>query len=81
MKKKCISKFEILENNFLKEPTKYAEYVMGLTEKLHNLGLNMIASADKGNDGLSAVKFNSMISGVKFMWQIPPRICYSIHDG
>lgn len=26
---KCISKFEKLENDFLKEPTKFAEYVMG----------------------------------------------------
>ena len=39
---KCISKFEKLENDFLKEPTKFAEYVMGLTDELHNLGLKMI---------------------------------------
>lgn len=38
----CISKFEKLEDNFLKEPTKFAEYVMGLTDELHNLGLKMI---------------------------------------
>ena len=31
---------------------------------------DMIASADKGNADSGAVKFNSMISGVKFMWQI-----------
>ena len=49
---KCISKFEILENNFLKEPTKFAEYVMGLAEELHNLGLKMIQEtlAKDGNN-------------------------------
>ena len=31
-KKKCISKFEQLEDDFMKEPTKLAEYVFGLTE-------------------------------------------------
>lgn len=39
---KCISIFEKLEDDFLKEPTKFAEYVMGLTEELHKLGLEMI---------------------------------------
>ena len=29
---KCISKFEQLEDDFMKEPTKLAEYVFGLTE-------------------------------------------------
>lgn len=39
---KCISKFENLEDKFLKDPTKMAEYVIGLTEELHQLGLHMI---------------------------------------
>lgn len=38
----CIKRFENLENNFLKEPQKLAEYVLGLTEELHSLGLKMI---------------------------------------
>lgn len=39
---KCISKFEQLEDDFMKEPTKLAEYVFGLTDELHKLGLEMI---------------------------------------
>ena len=39
---KCIKKFEKLEDEFMKEPTKLAEYVLGLTEELHKLGLEMI---------------------------------------
>lgn len=39
---KCIKKFEKLEDDFMKEPTKLAEYVLGLTEELHKLGLEMI---------------------------------------
>ena len=38
----CIKKFEKLENDFLREPTKMAEYVLALTDELHNLGLKMI---------------------------------------
>ena len=38
----CISKFEDLENEFLRNPTMVAEYVVGLTAELHNLGLRMI---------------------------------------
>lgn len=38
----CINKFEHLENEFMKEPEKMAEYVLGLTNELHNLGLRMI---------------------------------------
>ena len=38
----CIKKFEKLENDFLREPTKIAEYVLSLTDELHNLGLKMI---------------------------------------
>ena len=39
---KCISKFEKLEDEFLKDPTKLAEYVLGITDELHKLGLEMI---------------------------------------
>ena len=38
----CIKNFEKLENDFLREPLKMAEYVMALTDELHNLGLKMI---------------------------------------
>ncbi len=38
----CINKFEKLEDNFMKEPMKMAEYVLGMTEELHKLGLQMI---------------------------------------
>ena len=38
----CISKFEDLEDEFLKHPTKIAEYVIGMTAELHQLGLQMI---------------------------------------
>ncbi|NCC19335.1 MAG: ISLre2 family transposase [Bacteroidia bacterium] len=38
----CINRFEKLENDFIKEPQKLAEYVIGLTEELHKLGLRMI---------------------------------------
>ena len=38
----CISRFEKLEDKFMKEPTKLAEYVYGLTDELHRLGLEMI---------------------------------------
>lgn len=38
----CINRFEKLEDEFMKEPQKLAEYVLGLTDELHNLGLRMI---------------------------------------
>ena len=38
----CINRFEKLEDDFMKEPQKLAEYVLGLTEELQNLGLRMI---------------------------------------
>lgn len=38
----CINKFEKLEDDFMKEPMKMAEYVLGLTEELHKFGLQMI---------------------------------------
>ena len=38
----CINRFENLEDQFLKHPDKLAEYVLGLTAELHQLGLKMI---------------------------------------
>lgn len=38
----CIKRFENLEDEFAREPWKFAEYVEGLTAELHNLGLKMI---------------------------------------
>lgn len=38
----CISKFEKLEDDFIKEPQKAAEYILNLTDELHNLYLRMI---------------------------------------
>ena len=38
----CINRFEKLEDDFIKEPQKLAEYVLGLSEELHKLGLQMI---------------------------------------
>lgn len=38
----CINRFEKLENEFIKNPTKLAEYIYGLTDELHKLGLEMI---------------------------------------
>lgn len=37
-----IHKFEKLENNFLRNPKDIAGYVLGITNELHNLGLEMI---------------------------------------
>ena len=38
----CISIFEKLEDDFMKNPTALAEYVIGLTAELHNLGIRML---------------------------------------
>ena len=48
---KCISKFEKLEDDFVKDPTKLAEYVFGLTDELHKLGLEMISFTSENNGG------------------------------
>ena len=48
--KKCIKKFEELENNFMREPDRLAEYVLGLTDELHKLGLEMIRGIPGGNE-------------------------------
>ncbi len=50
--KKCINKFEELENKFLKEPTKIAEYVYAITDELHRLGLEMIKESLETMDTL-----------------------------
>ncbi|MEI3304535.1 MAG: ISLre2 family transposase [Lachnospiraceae bacterium] len=39
---KCINRFEKLEDDFMKDPAKLAEYVYGITDELHRLGLEMI---------------------------------------
>ena len=44
----CINRFEKLENDFMKEPQKLAEYVLRLTDELHNLGLKMIQESLEG---------------------------------
>lgn len=46
----CISKFEKLEDDFMKEPFKMAEYVIAMTEELHNLGLRMIQESLESMD-------------------------------
>lgn len=38
----CISIFEKLEDDFMKNPTAFAEYVIGLTAELHNLGIFIV---------------------------------------
>ena len=38
----CINRFEKLEDQFLKHPDQLAEYVLGLTAELRQLGLKMI---------------------------------------
>lgn len=38
----CISRFEKMEDEFMKNPTKIAEYVRNLTDELHQIGLRMI---------------------------------------
>ena len=38
----CINRFEKLEDDFMKDPAKLAEYIYGLTDELHKLGLAMI---------------------------------------
>ena len=46
----CIKKFEKLEDDFMREPLKMAEYVISLTEELHNLGLRMIQESLESMD-------------------------------
>lgn len=46
----CINRFEKLEDDFLKDPTKLAEYVYGITDELHKLGLEMIKESLESMD-------------------------------
>ena len=46
----CINRFEKLEDDFMKDPTKLAEYVYGLTDELHKLGLEMIKESLESMD-------------------------------
>ena len=48
----CINRFEKLEDDFIKEPQKLAEYVLGLTQELHNLGLRMIQESLEEMNGM-----------------------------
>ena len=47
---KCINRFEELEDEFIREPQKMAEYVLGLTEELHNVRKRMIHESLKAMD-------------------------------
>ncbi|MBO5155509.1 MAG: hypothetical protein J6C00_14330 [Eubacterium sp.] len=38
----CINRFEKLEDEFLKDPTRLAEYIREITDELHKLGVEMI---------------------------------------
>ena len=60
----CINRFEKLEDDFIKEPQKLAEYVLGLTEELHKLGLQMIQeSLEEMDTMLVSVKLTTSRKG------------------
>ena len=40
--KECINRFEKLEEEFLKDSTRLAEYIHGITDELHKLGIEMV---------------------------------------
>lgn len=46
----CINRFEKLEDEFMKDPAKLADYVYGLTGELHKLGLEMIKESLEAMD-------------------------------
>lgn len=46
----CISIFEKLEDDFMKNPTALAEYVIGLTAELHTLGICMLQESLEAMD-------------------------------
>ena len=48
----CITKFEKLEDDFMKNPERLAEYVNGITDELHKLGLEMIRESLETMDEL-----------------------------
>ena len=47
---KCINRFEKLEDEFIKNPSRLAEYVYGITDELHKLGLEMIKESLESMD-------------------------------
>lgn len=49
---KCINRFEKLEDEFIKNPLQMAEYIKGLTEELHTLGIQMIKDSLELMDGM-----------------------------
>lgn len=49
---KCISLFEKLEADFMKDPTKISELVLGVTEVVHALGLQVIKDCLEDTDKL-----------------------------
>ena len=60
----CINKFEKLEDDFFKDPLKMAEYITGLTEELHKLGLRMIQESLESMDRMlqkSPVRLNHWV--------------------
>lgn len=46
----CIKRFEKLEDEFMKNPSRMAEYVLGITEELHKIGLRMIQESLESMD-------------------------------
>lgn len=48
----CITKFEKLEDEFMKNPETLAEYVMNMTEELHKFGLKMLRESLETMDEL-----------------------------
>lgn len=49
---KCISMFEKLEADFMKDPTKLSELIRGVTDVVHNLGLQVIKDCLEDTDKL-----------------------------
>lgn len=49
---KSISVFEKLETEFMKDPTKMAELVRGVTDEVHKLGLEIIKECLEDTDKL-----------------------------
>ena len=45
-----IKSIKYFEDDFMKEPTKIAEYVLGVTDELHKLGLEMIKESLESMD-------------------------------
>lgn len=67
----CINKFEKLEDDFFKALLKMAEYVTGLTEELHKLGLRMIQELLESMDRMlqkSPVRLKIGIVIFRYKW-------------